>query len=81
MNEAEASSSVNAVYQQTSTLTVTTPNNSLHTTSNELIQSEVLLDEDNADSPSYLFMYEQSAYRSLAEPTSSEAPRLLPSSG
>jgi phosphatidylinositol kinase/protein kinase (PI-3 family) len=46
----------------------------------ELIQSEVLLDEDNADRPSYLFMYEQCAFHSLSEPTSIESPRLLPSS-
>eukprot|EP01035_Chromulina_nebulosa_P018854 gene18854-24639_t len=46
----------------------------------ELIFSEVLLDEENVDSPSYFFMYEQSAMKSLSEPFFGEIPRLLPNS-
>ena len=34
----------------------------------ELIRSEVLLDDDSAEAPAHLFMYEQSVMRSLSEP-------------
>ena len=34
----------------------------------ELIHSEVLLDDDTAEAPAHLFMYEQSVMRSLSEP-------------
>ena len=34
----------------------------------ELIHSEVLLDDDSAEAPAHLFMYEQSVMRSLSEP-------------
>ena len=48
--------------------------------SDNLISSDFLLDESNAaNKPAHLFMYEQSAMRSLSEPVGREPPRMTPS--
>jgi FKBP12-rapamycin complex-associated protein len=46
--------------------------------SDDLIRSEVLLDDDNADAPAHLFMYSQCVMRSLSGPTLKEIPRSTP---
>jgi len=46
----------------------------------ELIQSEVLLDDDSGRAPAYLFMYEQSVMRSVSEPAVADVQRKTPNS-
>ena len=46
----------------------------------ELIHSEVLLDDDSAETPAHFFMYEQSVMRSLSEPAIKEEVRRTPNS-
>ena len=45
----------------------------------ELMQAQIVLEDDNAESPAHLIMYEQSAMRSLSEPPVAEVVRKLPS--
>ena len=46
----------------------------------EVIHSEVLLDDDSAETPAHFFMYEQSVMRSLSEPAIKEEVRRTPNS-
>ena len=45
----------------------------------ELIRSEVLLDDDSDRAPAYMFMYEQSVMRSVSEPAVADVQRKTPS--